>query len=64
MIARFFQQLLNSCGLVFRTFRAFLTRQVVGLRARIRRVTSLSRQGGVVTVSSSCEMRRLPLLGL
>ena len=44
MIARFFQQLLNSCGLVFRTFRAFLTRQVVGLRARIRRVTSLSRQ--------------------
>lgn len=44
MIARFFQQILNSCGLVFRTFRAFLTRQVVGLRARIRRVTSLSRQ--------------------
>ena len=44
MIASFFKQLLNSCGMVFRMFRAFFTRQIMGIRARIRRVTSLSRQ--------------------
>ena len=44
MIARFFQQILNSFGVVFRTFRAFFTRQVMGIQARVRRVTSFSRQ--------------------
>lgn len=44
MLARLFQQLLNSCGVVFRTFRAFFTRQFMGLHARIRRITSFSRQ--------------------
>lgn len=43
MIARFFQQLLNSFGVVFRTFRAFFTRQIMGVRARARRITSFSR---------------------
>ena len=44
VIARFFQQIINSCGVVFRTFRAFFTRQIMGVRARIRRITSFSRQ--------------------
>lgn len=44
MIAIFFRQLLNSCGVVFRTFRAFFMRQIMGIRARIRRITSFSRQ--------------------
>ena len=44
MLARFLQQIYSSVGVVFRTFRAFFTRQFMGVRARIRRITSFSRQ--------------------
>ena len=44
MIARFFSYLFNSVGVVLRTFRAFFMRQVMSLRANVRRVTSFSRQ--------------------
>ncbi len=44
MIARFFSYIFNSIGVVLRTFRAFMMRQVMGLRAGVRRVTSFSRQ--------------------
>ena len=38
----------NSCGVVFRTFRAFFMRQFMGVRARISRVTSFSRQAALL----------------
>lgn len=44
MIARLFQQLINSVGVVWRTLRAFFARQFMGISARFRRITSFSRQ--------------------
>ena len=44
MLNNLFRQLINSCGVVLRTFRAFFSRQIMGIRARARRVTSFSRQ--------------------
>ena len=48
MLGRFFQQIFNSFGVVFRTFRAFFTRQFMGVRARISRITSFSRQAALL----------------
>ena len=44
MFSRMFSQIINSFGIVLRTFRAFFMRQIVGLQARFRRITSFSRQ--------------------
>ncbi len=44
MFSRLFSQIINSFGIVLRTFRAFFMRQITGLQARFRRITSFSRQ--------------------
>lgn len=44
MLSRLFQQFTASCGVVFRTFRAFFTRQIYAVAARFKSVTSLTRQ--------------------
>lgn len=44
MLSRLFRQLTASCGVVFRTIRAFFTRQIYAVVARAKSVTSLTRQ--------------------
>lgn len=43
MINRLFSQIINSFGIVIRTFRAFFMRQIVGISTRFKRLTSMSR---------------------
>lgn len=52
MLSYFFRQLVNSLGIFFRTFRAFFTRRLTGLGARIRRITNFSRQATKVASES------------
>ena len=44
MLSRLFQQLFASAGVVFRTIRAFFTRALSGVIARVKSATSLTRQ--------------------
>ena len=52
MLNHLFTQFLRSFGIFFRTIRAFFTRQLVGLGARIRRMTNFSRQATKVASAS------------
>lgn len=45
-------QLLRSFGIFFRTIRAFVTRRLVGIWARVRRMTNLSRQATRIAADS------------
>lgn len=44
MLSTLFRQFTASCGVVFRTIRAFFSRQLYGVVARVKSVTSLTRQ--------------------
>ncbi len=52
MLSHFFRQLLNSVGIFFRTLRAFFTRKLVGVGARLKRLTNFSRQATKVASES------------
>lgn len=52
MLSYFFRQMINSLGIFFRTIRAFFTRRLTGLGARIRRITNFSRQATRVASES------------
>lgn len=52
MLSHLLTQLLRSFGIFFRTIRAFFTRRVVGLWARLKRLTNFSRQATKVAADS------------
>ena len=52
MLSYLLRQLINSCGIFFRTIRAFFTRKLVGLWSYLRRITNFSRQATKVASSS------------
>ncbi|MCD8389925.1 MAG: hypothetical protein LUC21_07200 [Oscillospiraceae bacterium] len=52
MLSYFFRQLVSSFGIFFRTIRAFFTRRLTGLGARLRRMTNFSRQATRVASQS------------
>lgn len=52
MLSYFFRQLFNSFGIFFRTIRAFFTRKLVGMTARLRRMTNFSRKATKVAADS------------
>ena len=52
MFNRLFRQIFNSFGIFFRTIRAFFTRRLTGLGARLRRVTNFSRHATQVASAS------------
>ena len=52
MLSHLLTQLLRSFGIFFRTIRAFFTRRLVGLWARLKRLTNFSRQATKVAADS------------
>ena len=52
MLSHLMTQLLRSFGIFFRTIRAFVTRRLVGIWARVRRMTNLSRQATRIAADS------------
>jgi len=52
VLSRFLRQFINSFGIFFRTIRAFFTRKLTGLGARLRRFSNFSRYAGKVASSS------------
>lgn len=52
MLSYFFQQIVSSFGIFFRTIRAFFTRRLTGIVARLRRMTNFSRQATKVASDS------------
>lgn len=52
MLSYLFKQFISSCGIFFRTIRAFFTRKVAGFSAYLRRVTNFSRKATKVATDS------------
>ncbi len=52
MIEHLFTQFIRSLGIFFRTIRAFFTRKLVGLSARLRRLFNFSRNATKIAMSS------------
>lgn len=52
MLSHLLTQLLRSFGIFFRTIRAFFTRRLVGVWARLKRMTNFSRQATKVAADS------------
>jgi len=52
VLSYLFKQLIGSCGIFFRTIRAFFTRKVAGFSAYLRRVTNFSRKATKVATDS------------
>lgn len=52
MLSHLMTQLLRSFGIFFRTIRAFVTRRLVGIWARVRRMTNISRQATRIAADS------------
>ena len=52
MFEHVFTQLIRSFGIFFRTIRAFFTRRLVGLTARVRRLFNFSRNATKIAASS------------
>lgn len=58
MLHHFMKQFLLTIGILFRTIRAFLSRRLLGLRTRLRRLTNFSQQAGHAaseTIQSAAE---------
>jgi hypothetical protein len=52
VLSYLFKQFISSCGIFFRTIRAFFTRKVAGFSAYLRRVTNFSRKATKVATDS------------